>query len=397
MPLNYKYLLVVLVTGLAVSLSIAAPLVASAAALNWTANQNITVGSNTLVISPTSVATTLTVNASNIVVVIPVSSQFIVSSSTATLNQTGLSAAGQVSSLCSSGISELHFTTGGAVETVTITPTGSPCLGNNGGGGGGGGGGGSPSPTPTPTPTPPSITISGHHPNGTLILDVDGKTVFLIKNNQRVGFRNEQEYLSYGYNFAQTVAALPADHQLLFASVQKAMEGTLVLDASDNKTVYMIGLGATKRGFTSPSVFKALGYSFNNLPKIDLTDYPAGPAIGDSTQAHPEGALVVDGQTIWWILGGQKLGFESMAVFGTYGFSLGKLVKANAADLALPTGPLVKFRDGTLVTSNGIDYIISDGKKLQFASGTDLVAKGYKTSNVISANLDAYQSGGNVQ
>jgi len=129
----------------------------------------------------------------------------------------------------------------------------------------------------------------------------------------------------------------------------KALEGTLVLDSSDNKTVYMIGTGATKRGFTTAAVFKALGYSFTGLLKINLSDYPAGAAIGDSTQAHPDGALVKDGATIWWIRGSQKTGFESMAVYNTYGFALSKVVTANAADKAMSqTGVMVARVAGQL-------------------------------------------------
>ena len=86
-----------------------------------------------------------------------------------------------------------------------------------------------------------------------------------------------------------------------------------------------------------------------------------------------------------------------MAVFNTYGFAAGKIVKANAADLALPQGALIKFRDGTLVKDGSTYYLISDGKKLSFASASDLAAQGYKKANAISASLANYELGGNVQ
>lgn len=240
----------------------------------------------------------------------------------------------------------------------------------------------------------PSITPApaGTHPNGTLVLD--GKTVYLIKDGKRVGFRNPEEYKSHGYSFGQAVAANAHDKAMPQAEfVEKALEGTLVLDAQDGKTVYMVGANNTKRGFTSAAVFKALGYSFANLLKINLSDYSAGPAITSGAQTHPDGALVLDGRTVWWILGGTKQGFESMAVFNTYGFSSAKIVKSNSADLALPQGPLVKFRDGTLVKDGANYYLISDGKKLQFASVADLTGRGYKTANAISARLVNYETG----
>lgn len=79
----------------------------------------------------------------------------------------------------------------------------------------------------------------------------DGQTLYLIQNAQRVGFRDPEEYKSYGYKFEQAVVASNADRSLPFTSVAKAMEGTLVLDAADGRTVYMIGTGHTKRGFTT--------------------------------------------------------------------------------------------------------------------------------------------------
>lgn len=243
---------------------------------------------------------------------------------------------------------------------------------------------------------PATPAIPGAHFNGTLVLD--GKTVYLIKDGKRYGFRNADEYKSHGYNFGQVVAANAQDKAMPQAEfVEKALEGTLVLDAADGKTVYMIGTGGTKRGFSSAGVFKALGYSFANLPKIHLGDYPAGQAIISGSDTHPDGALVLDGKTVWWVLGGTRQGFESMAVFKTYGFSSGKIVKGNLADLALPQGPPVKFRNGTLVKDSGNYYIISDGKKIGFASAAVLAAKGYKTSNAISAGLANYESGGNIQ
>ena len=194
------------------------------------------------------------------------------------------------------------------------------------------------------------------------------------------------------------VAASSADLALpQSGGVQKALEGTLVLDLADGRTVYMIGVGGTKRGFVTSAVFTALGYNFASLPKINLSDYPSGSPIGDANLPHPDGALVLQGSTIWWIRGSLKQGFESMAVFNTYGFSLKKVVKANATDGALTEGAIVKFRDGTLVYDGGTYYLISDGMKKIFSSSADLTARGYKTSNAISASLGAYTSGGSVQ
>jgi hypothetical protein len=230
-------------------------------------------------------------------------------------------------------------------------------------------------------------------------LIIDNGTVYLIQNAERFGFRDAAEYQSYGYNFDQVVPANAADLQLPFdaGNILKAMAGTLAVDASDGKTVYMVGSNYTKRGFTSVAVFQALGYSFDNLPRINSADYPVGPMIDSALAAHPDGSLVLDQGTIWWIGADQKQGFASMAVFNTYGFGSNRIVAANSADSALLTGELVKFRDGTLVLDSGIYYLISDGAALPFASADALTEWGYKTSNAINASLTEYTKGEQLQ
>lgn len=240
--------------------------------------------------------------------------------------------------------------------------------------------------------TAPVYTSSSTHPNGSLVLD--GTTIFVIKNGQLFAFRDPEEYKSYGYNFGQAVAAASSDRALSSAAEPlKAMAGTLVLDSADGKTVYMIGDNGTKRGFASAEAFKGLGYTFNNLYRINLSDYPSGTPINSSGETHPNGALILDGSTVYWVLNGQRLPFESLAVFNSYGFSFSRLVPANAADRQLPEGTAVKLRDGTLVKDGSDYYIISDGKKLKFATESDLAARGYKTANAISTSLANYALG----
>ncbi len=262
------------------------------------------------------------------------------------------------------------------VRTVVVESS------SSGSGGGGGGGGGSVR----------GATISAH-PNGTLVLD--GTTIYLIKNGQRFGFRDANEYKTHGYRFIQAVAIKAADKSLSSSdsNIIKALPGTLVIDATDGRTVYMIGENNSKRGFASASVFTELGYRFDNLLTINLSDYTSGTPITDPTNTHPEGALVLDGQTVWWILDGKRRGFESEAVLNTYGFSYDRIVNANAADRALGEGSLVKFRDGTLVNKTGSYYIISDGKSRAFTSASVFSTYGYSQSNAITADLSNYTAG----
>lgn len=380
---------------------------ALAANLSYTADTNIALTSPaiTLTIASGSTATALEVGTGSITVTVPVGGHFTVTSASRALSASAASLGSAIVESCSGGEQTTTITPVGVAETITLNPQSAQCTAittntGNANAGGGGGGSGAPASTPTPTPTPASGAASfsapaGAHSNGTLV--IDGNTVYLIANGKRVAFRDANEYKSHGYNWGQLVAANATDKSLAVDTVQKALEGTLALDASDNKTVYMIGPNNTKRGFTSEAVFKQLGYTYKGLLKINLSDYTTGAVISSATAAHPEGSLVMEGKTVWWIRNGTRSGFESEAVFKTYGFSFDRTVRANAADLAIPTSSAVKFRDGTLVIQNGAIYLISDGKKLVFSSMNALTSRGYKASNAISANVSSYASGGDLR
>ena len=220
-------------------------------------------------------------------------------------------------------------------------------------------------------------------------------------NGKKRGFRNPEEYMSHGYNFNQAVAANDTDKALENEAqpIAKALDGTLVLDKTDNRTIYMIADGK-KRGFTSAEVFQSLGYKFSQAIPVDLSDYPASDPITTVEAAHPNGALVLDktdGRTVWWVLGSQRKGFQSAEVFQTYGFSFDKIVPANDADMALAAGDLVKFRDGTLVRDGEYYFLVSDGMKKRFASVSVLETQGYQTGNAISASLETYTETGSIQ
>ncbi len=363
------------VLGLGMSLSLVG--VALAANLNWDADTTVTIGANNYTIVSGSGATSMVIGATTLTVTVPAATTFELRSSSKFVLENDQN----ITSACTSSYSSLRITT---AVTAVITPKTSEACSTDG------------SIYTPPTTPPPASPATAVHPSGTLV--ISNGTVFLIQNGQRVGFRDAAEYQSHGYNFNQVVNASAGDLALpLSGSVVKALEGTLVIDASDNTTVYMIGSNGTKRGFASADVFVGLGYKFENLPKINVSDYPSGEAINFANLAHPDGALVLNNGTVWWVRGNQRLGFESEAVFNTYGFSWSKIVPANTADMALLVGSLVKFRDGTLVYDGGNYYIISGGNKLMFTSTSDLTARGYQTSNAITASLSGYASGGNVQ
>lgn len=226
----------------------------------------------------------------------------------------------------------MHFTT-------FVTFTVNQVTASSGGGGGGY--------VPTSTPASNSnnngqvlgqITVNSD-PNGSLVLD--NGTVYLISNGQRRPFRSAAEFDSYGYKFSQVIPASDADKLLPEGSTMTLLDGTLVLDSSDNRTIYLIGADGVRRGFASADVFTALGYKFSQAVKFNLTGYQTGAPITSSTAAHPDGALVFDGQTVWWVNNGERHGFPTLDIFNSYGLSFKNMVPANAADKALQEGSTV--------------------------------------------------------
>jgi len=112
-------------------------------------------------------------------------------------------------------------------------------------------------------------------------------------------------------------------------------DGTLVLDSSDGRTVYMIGDGGKKYGFTSGEVFIGQGFSFSYVQLADISSYTLGGLISATSEGHPGGTLVTDGHTVWQIQNGQLFGFPTMEIFRSYGFGLKTIVKINPKDKLL--------------------------------------------------------------
>ncbi|MBI3952579.1 MAG: hypothetical protein HY336_01320 [Candidatus Doudnabacteria bacterium] len=83
---------------------------------------------------------------------------------------------------------------------------------------------------------------------------------------------------------------------------EKLKDGTLVLDSTDGRTVYMIGTGGKKYGFTSQEIFWGLGYSFENLVTEDVSNYELGGLVDTVERAHPDGSLVVDKDGVVWFI-----------------------------------------------------------------------------------------------
>jgi hypothetical protein len=234
------------------------------------------------------------------------------------------------------------------------------------------------------------------HPIGTVILGADNKTVYLISFGSKKGFATPEEYNSHGYTFGELVKASSADLILPDGGVAPFADGTLVLDTTDGKTVYIIDNGR-KRGFTTAEVFNKLGYKFSQAVKGNLSKYPTDNPIGSYELPHPAGALVTIGNTIYYISATGKIPIPNMNVFNSWKWSLSKVVAGNTSDSILTTLGMIGYREGTLVKdTNGAIYIKSGGKLRPFSSMQAFNNLGYKTSNIknmATGEINSYSIG----
>lgn len=228
------------------------------------------------------------------------------------------------------------------------------------------------------------------HPEGTLV--VSGSTVYKIMGGQRIGFPSANVFLSHGYSWSQVVPANSADLALPQGANATYADGTLV---NDGGTIFIIS-GGQKRGFTSGSVFTGLGYSFANVVNDSLAGYTQGANVDSATMAHPAGTLVNASGTIWHMMGSERHGIPTMAVFQSHGFSLSKAVPANAADLAVAAGANKGYRVGAIVNDGGTVYAITSAtEKRGFPSASCYTDFGFTWAMAIAGSTAGYTAGAN--
>ena len=301
---------------------------------------------------------------------------------TAVSNPGGISATSASASIAVTGLTDntsytFTVTATNAFGTSSASsPSGqaTPVPNSSGSGGGGGGGGGSSGPAPSApiiTPSTPvtnptsSSTPAGPSSNSTpptqasflpsinssqpVKLINDQGTFYLVENNQRFGITNPGILNSYGLSFSDASAATAQDLASPLVSNLSPYNGALVKGLND-PTVYLISIGQ-RYGFTSASVFGALGFKFSSVLTVTAPELSALPLatnpIKDSTAAHNQGVDINDHGTVYWIGADvQKHPYPSLAVYNSWHIDgdFSGVVPANAADLVLPTGASVVAR-----------------------------------------------------
>lgn len=115
--------------------------------------------------------------------------------------------------------------------------------------------------------------VTPHKAGSLIVLD---KTIFLVGYGSRRGFPTLNEFLTYNYRRSRLVNGNSADRELVEGPPMRAKSGTLVLDTTDNRTIYLIGKKGEKRAFTTPVALQKYRKKKTVVWRINLSDYPLG-------------------------------------------------------------------------------------------------------------------------
>ena len=228
----------------------------------------------------------------------------------------------------------------GTVSTSNVTNVSVACTTNSSSGGG------SSRPAPTQTPTIPSSN-STDLAFTNIKLVFEGPTYYVINDGSRYGVTNPGILFSYGLEFSDGIPATTADNQIPYIDNLKPGDGALVKKPNDS-TIYLV-FDNSKHGFTSESVFNALGYSFSNVLEVtvnELDSLPIGTVLVNPEMAHPNGTFINQDGTIFRISLNQKFGIPNMDVYNSYNNDndFSRVVPANAQDRLLPLGQVLDQR-----------------------------------------------------
>jgi len=234
-----------------------------------------------------------------------------------------------------------------------------------------------------------------HYPNGSLVRVEGEPGIWLIRNNKRYNFVSKSAFI-FSYDIDKVVDVSLNELQAYeYGAPIKFAEYSLL--QAPHGGVYIL-INGQKRAITSKEVFQTLGYSPEELIKVqwsELEAYEEGPKIS-LDQAYPTGVLLQSRQTggIYYIENGVKHPIHSPEILESQ-FPRRRWTQVDQSEIdQYPKGSDLKFRDGELIASpnsNGI-YLVADGQKRPIPSYEIFQAMGYKWSNIIWTTDRALQA-----
>jgi len=219
--------------------------------------------------------------------------------------------------------------------------------GGGGGGGGGGSGGSSTRPvtasiTASPEAIAPggSVRLSWTTANATTVSLDNGIGKVSRKATMRVTPSQTTTYRLTATNSLGTLTkSVTVNVGQVASATCRLKDGSLIM--SGGTTVYVIE-NCRRRPFTSGEVFTSLGMNWSNIVRDDATDIPVGDPVSNGDTRHTRGTLVLHDGTVYFMGTDMRYPFPSAEVFLSWGSRFQDIVPANAADLLVPVGPILR-------------------------------------------------------
>jgi hypothetical protein len=204
------------------------------------------------------------------------------------------------------------------------------------------------------------------HADGALIRPSGSNNIFIVQNGGNGPIGSSGVLASWNISTAEIKTATTADTNQGGAPGIYFREGAVLRGSGPD--IYIIDQASqdyyVKHKVTNGAAFSAMGFTAADVIQVaqsDIANVPDGGNINDSTQ-HPDGTIVKSpGGTLYWLENGQKRLIGTGEVFVSQRFKASQIKNATSADLALPDGQNMYYREGTLVKGSGPTiYIIDD-------------------------------------
>jgi len=200
------------------------------------------------------------------------------------------------------------------------------------------------------------------HPNGTLVSY--GGRAYLIDNSTKRWITNGDVFDSYGYSWDQVKAGVTGDGNLPDGpNIDTLAPGTIF--RSDNTPVYVMTYegGNLVKQQLSYVAYNNLGYDWGEVMYVPPWEVPVATASSILfASQHPPGTLVADRTTgsgkVYLLDQSSKRWVLGTNAIVTNNLMWSKLKTATVADLSLPDGANLDFRQGALLIAASNIYVV---------------------------------------
>lgn len=225
--------------------------------------------------------------------------------------------------------------------------------------------------------------------DGSLLKDKSNNEVWLIQDERRRKITSMSVLLSR-FNPDQIIY-VGTSVLLSYDEGQPIQFPNYSLLRSPKGNVYLI-VDDEKRGFVSKEVFRALGFSPDEIMDVgweDLSTYKDGKPI-DATTVYPKGTLLQDKKTggVFYVQNGVKQPIMSKEIMLAH-FPSPKItqVESTALEIYETAGPL-SFPSGTLIGVKGSPdvFVISKGSRYPISNEATFLSYGWNWNQIIWTN-----------